>query len=448
MLEPALLPFAIHPLRNALYDELHARPFHLVTTPQQITHLAFRAEPAEMDAAFGQLCDLCRRYSANQPAPGSGFFQQDLGQFTVRWERHMEFFSLTFLRSREADSAPFQHPVFELLPTDWLGTLPGEAVAAFHLYVAGAEAPLDEEALSRHFEGQHLIFSHPKEGKASLGTAFKLHGDGFGRFIIQNHGIDAGQMGRLVQRVIELETYRLLALLSLPIAKEIAPSLAEMDHQLAAMLAGIPGLEESEAERDLLQRLSTLAARLETCRTDTNYRFAATQAYHDLVRSRLENIRERKVEGYMTVAEFMNRRLTPGLRTCQSVQSRMEGLSRRIERAGELLRTRVNLTLQEQNKSLLASMDRRSRLQFRLQETVEGLSVAAISYYMVGLLSYVLSGLPLATLHLDKTTVLALLVPLVVALVWWLTKRIKHRLIKGPDTEKIPSARLSGRRSG
>src|SRR5690606_32098482 len=118
----------------------------------------------------------------------------------------------------------------------------------------------------------------------------------------------------------------------------------------------------------------------ETFRAETNTRFSATRAYHALVMSRLNNIQEQPVDGFMTASEFMTRRLGPGMRTCESVQGWMEDLSRRIERAGDMLRTRVNLTMQEQNKILLAAMNRRSRLQFRLQETVEGLSVAAISY--------------------------------------------------------------------
>jgi uncharacterized membrane-anchored protein len=197
-------------------------------------------------------------------------------------------------------------------------------------------------------------------------------------------------------------------------------------------LCRLEGTDGTETKRDLLQNLFLLSARLETYRAETNYRFAATRAYHDLVITRLKNIHEEAVEGHLTVAEFMTRRLTPGLRTCEATQNRMEDLSRRIERAGDLMRTRVNLVLQEQNKSLLAAMDRRGRLQFRLQETLEGLSVAAISYYTVGLLSYVLSGLPLEKWHLDKKVVLAAIVPLVALGVWRLIRRIKHRLIKAP----------------
>ncbi len=434
MAEYYCLPFSTHPLRNGLYDELHARPFHLVTTPQHLSHLAFRADAADTDAAFGLVCELCRRYSINQPAPDAVSFQSDFGRFSLRWERHMEFYSLTFQRPSNQEGELFDHSVLELLPADWLASLPGQAISAFHIKVQGNE-PLSEDALNRAFEGQRLIVSRPKNGKALLFTAFKLHGDGFGRFAIQNLGIDDYRMGRLVQRVIEIETYRLLALLSLPMAKRIAPDLLDMDQRLAQMLAKIPHIQNSEEERQLLQRLSHLAARLEAHRADTNYRFSATRAYHDLVLSRLNNIREQEVEEHMTVAEFLTRRLTPAIRTCESVQNRLEDLSRRIERAGDLLRTRVNIAMQEQNKRLLASMDRRSRLQFRLQETVEGLSVAAISYYTVGLVSYLLSGLPLEQWQMDKKVVLACSVPVVVFTVWSVTQRIKHRLLKNPDAE-------------
>jgi uncharacterized membrane-anchored protein len=429
------LPFSTHPLRDSLYDELHSRPFHIVTTPQQLSHLAFQALPPELDRAFDLLCDLCRRYSVNQPAPEAAFFQQDLGDFSVRWERHMEFYSLTFLLPRAAGNEPFRNPVIELLPGDWMASLPGQAVAAFHLVVGGEELSVTPEALTRHFEGQWMVVSQPKGGKALLCTAFKLHTNGFGRFIIQNRGLSDYQTGRLVQRVIEIETYRLLAQLSLPLAKRIAPDLGKMDQQLVEMLGRLcrlEGTDGTETKRDLLQNLFLLSARLETYRAETNYRFAGTRAYHDLVITRLKNIHEEAVEGHLTVAEFMTRRLTPGLRTCEATQNRMEDLSRRIERAGDLMRTRVNLVLQEQNKSLLAAMDRRGRLQFRLQETLEGLSVAAISYYTVGLLSYVLSGLPLEKWHLDKKVVLAAMVPLVALGVWRLIRRIKHRLIKAP----------------
>jgi len=429
------LPFSNHPQRDQLYDELHARPFHPVKTPQQISHLAFKATPQELDAAFVLIRELCHRYGVPQPGTSSVSFLHEFTGFFLRWERHLEFFTLTVMRSAPRHERPFQSRVLDALPEDWLAVLPGQAVAALHLAVGGEELDVGPEELARMFDGERLIVSRPKEGRALLCTAFKLHGDGFGRILIQNGDISEYQMGRLVQRVYEMETYRLLAQLPIPTAKRLAPELHDMDRQLAEMLARLPGIDNSAGERALLEDLSLLSARLESWRAETNYRFSATRAYQDLVLARLSNIREAEVEGHMTVAEFIARRFDPGLRTLEWVQAWMEDLSRRIERAGDMLRTRVNLTLQEQNKCLLVAMNRRSYLQLRMQETVEGLSVAAISYYLVGLIGYVLGILPLETLHLDKKTAMALVVPLVLVSVWWTVRRIRHRLIRSPDGE-------------
>jgi len=427
------LPFSSHPLRDQIYEELHARPFRAVATPQQISHLAFKATPQELKQAFELVCKLCERFSVLPPEATTVSFWQDCGPFTLRWDRHMEFYALTL--ARKGRGALFKQRILDQAPEDWLASLPGQAVAALHLEVVDEETDLSPSALAEAFEDQQLVLSQSKAGKALICSAFRLHSDGFGRILVQNRGMGECRMGRLVQRIYEMETYRLFAQLSMPIAKRLAPELHEMDGQLATMLARIPDTDTGDAERRLLEQLSLLSTRLETWRAETNARFSATWAYRDLVMSRLDNIREDKVEGHMTMAEFMSRRFNPGLRTCESVQNWLEDLSKRIERAGDLLRTRVNLTLQEQNKDLLAGMNRRSDLQFRLQETVEGLSVAAISYYMIGLISYVLSGLPLEALELKKKVVLACLVPLVLVTVWWGVKHIKKRLIIKPLCE-------------
>lgn len=432
MSEACEIGYQLHPLRDALYAELHIRPFHNLSTPQQLTHLAACVQPDAQDTTFELLCELCRRYSVNQPQSGAVAFYQEFGDFTIHWERHVEFYTLTIMQPVACAGLPFQHPAIDLLPADWLKKLPGQMVSAFHLLVDDQQLDYDGAALSRYFEGHRVMISQARKGKARVFTAFKLHGDGYGRFIIRNQGLNETQMGQLVRRVLELETYRLLALISLPIAKRIGPQLVAMDHQLAGMLRQINILESARGERELLGALTEIEAQLETYRAETNRRFSATRAYHELVNDRLEGMEESAVNGYFSLSEFLNRRLDPALRTCESLQIWMDDLSRRIERASDLLRTRVNLNLQEQNRSLLSAMNRRSQLQFRLQETVEGLSIAAISYYMVGLLSYLLNGLPLEHWGMSKKVLLSACIPLVVVAVWAVTHRIKHRLIKNP----------------
>jgi len=227
----------------------------------------------------------------------------------------------------------------------------------------------------------------------------------------------------------------LLALLGLPVAKRIAPELQQIDKQLASILADVTDVETNRSERDLLGQLIKIEAQLETYRADTTLRFSATRAYHQLVKDRLERISEKKVDEHLSINEFINRRFIPALRTCESIQQLLEDLSKRIERASDLMRTRVNLNLQEQNRSQLIAMNRRSRLQFRLQETVEGLSIAAISYYAVGLLSYLLVGLPLDDWGLEKNSLLAGSIPVVLLTIWFLTRRIKRHLIHNQEAD-------------
>lgn len=421
-----------HPLRETLYNELHIRPFHDISTPQQISYLAIRAGHEQQEQALDLLRQLCQRYNVPQPDAIIPGFRENFEAFTLQWERHLEFYSISIMRPYQPGEDPFARPASTLLPENWLAEQPGEVFAAFHMLVIDNDHPSEEQDLNRYFEGHRPSISQVRLGKANLYTAFRLHTDNFGRFIIRNRGMSNPQMGRLVRRLIEVETYRLLSVIPLPLAKQIAPQLAEMDQQLANLLQELSKLNPGDDEHDLLQKLSQLEAQLETWRTKTNRSFSGANAYHELVLDRLGRIAEEKIDGYTTLGEFMMRRLNPAQRTCNSVHSWMGDLSQRIERASDLLRTRANLTLQEQNRSLLGAMNRRSRLQFRLQETVEGLSVVAISYYLVGLISYLLNGLPLKQWGMSKPVLVALSVPLVLGYVLWLTRRIKHRLIKTP----------------
>ena len=429
--------YQLHPLREALYNELHIRPFHTLDSPQQVTHLAACCEnPQVLEKSYDLISELCKRYEINPPQADAVTFYQDFGNFTINWERHVEFYSLTIMQPAPPQGKPFEYTAVDLLPADWLKQLPGQMIAAFHIIIDDQQLNYDGHSLSHNFEGHPMMMSSAYDGKAQIYTAFKLHGDGHGRFMICDKGMSNLQTGRLTRRLIDLETYRLLSLLSLPIAKRIAPELLNMDKQMAEILTVVATLDTTSSERQLLEKITEIEAQLETYRAETTQRFSATQAYHQLVKDRLERISEEKIDGHLSIGEFINRRLNPALRTGESVQNWMENLSKRIERASDLMRTRVNLNLQEQNRSQLSAMNRRSRLQFRLQETVEGLSIAAISYYSIGLLSYLFQGLPLKQWGLDKNILLACSIPVVLSTIWFITRRIKQRLIQDQDTNE------------
>lgn len=419
-----------YPERESLYHELHARPFPVVTSPVRITHLALMLTQAEREADFDQLCALCRRYGVNPPEPGENSFNQTLGDFEVRWERHLEFVTYTFMRQGTSE-APFSDTALALLPKDWLSKLAGSLVVALHLELPDGDThQWEREALAGSFEGHRLISAELMASSATLWSAFRLHGDGFGRILLRIKDLSANQTGRLVQRVLELETYRLMALLSAGQARELAPKLGELDMELSGVITELSEASELQEERHLLRRLTTMAALIERHRAETTTRFSATRAYYQLVLKRLEELDESHDGKNFTLNDFLGRRLTPAVNTCDAMSQRLEDLARRIERAGDLIRTRVDLKLEEQNRGLLASMDRRSHLQLRLQETVEGLSIAAISYYGVSLLNYVYVAVDDALPWLHSSWTTAASVPFVVLGVWLITRRIKRMILK------------------
>ncbi|SEI71464.1 Uncharacterized membrane-anchored protein [Allopseudospirillum japonicum] len=427
-----------HPLRDSLYAELHARPYPVLQAPMQVVHLGILLTTDEKDAEWQHLQQLCRDYGVNPPSDGATSYQQSFAEFELRWERHLEFVTYTFYRPSTQAHLPFKYSPLDFLAPAWLAKLPGQMVVALKLEVHAKNQPWDRQDLSICFEGQRLISAQLMEGQATLWSAFRLQGDNFERILLYIDKLNPNQTGRLVQRVLELETYRLMALLGLNPARTLAPELARMDADLAKMIAQIPILENLDQERELLQSLSQLAAQVEAHRGETNSRFRATQAYYHLVLQRLKELREANTGQRIHLGTFIERRLTPAYHTCTSVTQGLEDLARRIERASDLLRTRVDLTIEAQNQHLLASMNRRSRLQLRLQETVEGLSIAAISYYGVSLFKLILDAGYAAGLPINKELITGISVPIILVGVWWITHRIKHFIMRASQDTPAP----------
>ncbi|MBW2687465.1 MAG: DUF3422 domain-containing protein, partial [Deltaproteobacteria bacterium] len=382
----------VHPSRDELHEELHSRPSPLVETPCTISHIAVQIGAEERAAEREYLGELCTRFDTNPPREGASCFYQTFGGFELRWEKHTEFSTYTFIQRVLGDPLR-QAGALTRVPGDWLAKMPGKVTTALHLAFRCAEGPIDPAELDRYFEKQPLRGGVVRQGTAYLYSSFRLHSDGFGRIVLQARDLTPLQAGRLVQRVLEVETYRLMALLALPVARKIAPDVRTTERELARITQELTHAEEETDQRALLDELSKLAARVERHRSDTTYRFAATNAYYDLVEERIQELGEGKIPGLQSIRVFIERRLAPGIRTCNAVRDRLEGLSGRISQASELLRARVELSIQGQNRELLTSMNRRSEVQLRLQQAVEGLSVVAMTYYLMGLLGYLYEGL-------------------------------------------------------
>ncbi|MGK7860806.1 DUF3422 family protein [Falsiroseomonas sp. E2-1-a4] len=419
-----------HPQRDVLTGELHARPPLPLQTPVAISRLALSGEAGgERGAGVAHLAALCRRYGVTPPAPGSDFVMADFGAFRVRYERHTEFDGWTFLRPGLSDHPedPFAFTAIAAVPTDWLAALPGHTLVAAHIAVLPT-AGEDEAPPPGCFAPDGLAGASLSGATATAWTDFRLGPDGFTRILLQDHGLTPALAGRLAQALWEIETYRLFALLALPPARAASGELARASDRLATLSERLTGLAELEAERAALEELSELATGIEQIANATADRFSAANAYHALVGRRLQVLREERLHGLPTLTEYLERRLDPALATIQATGARISALSVRCGRAVDLLRARVAVAQEAQTQKLLAAMAETGRAQLRLQETVEGLSVAGISYYVLSLAGYALKPLPWGTLRLD--IILAALVPVVAGLVWIRMRRRRRKQAK------------------
>jgi len=417
-----------HPQRFALANEIHARPQEAVQPPARASYLAVSVEPDDRSREHAHVSALCERYGAHPPPADATHFSSDLGAFRVTWERHTEFSSYTFSRPG-AGGEPFAETAASAVPVEWLAGIPGRTVVAAHAQVLDrSEAMPSASEIAGRFHGNYVVGASVGGGAGAVFTDFRVHADGFGRFLVIDRNFSRRQVGRTLQRLFEIETYRMMALLALPIARDIGPRLRAMEHELAevtAKLASGAGTDEA-----LLEQLTRLAANVESAIGEARYRFGATAAYHDLVKSRIEELREARLPGTQTIEEFMARRLGPAMATCGSVAQRLVELSERVARANDLLATRVGIMRERQNQELLASMDRRARLQLRLQETVEGLSIAAITYYVVGLVGYAAKGLKATGMAIDADLTIGISIPVVAVLVALGVRYVRRRLAR------------------
>jgi uncharacterized membrane-anchored protein len=183
----------------------------------------------------------------------------------------------------------------------------------------------------------------------------------------------------------------------------------------------------------LLDELMALAAEVEAGGAASLFRFGASRAYDEIVAQRLQSIGERAIGSLPTWSSFLARRMAPALRTCMAIEARQAALSEKLTRAANLLRTRVDVERQQQNQQLLSSMNERTRLQLRLQTTVEGLSVAAITYYVVGLFGYLAKAAHEAhAVQIEPIYLSAGFVPVAAFAIWWVVHRIRSKHIGEP----------------
>lgn len=425
--------FQQHPLREILSNEVHARPPVPMTAPEMVSYLAFVHQNGSAEREAAHLCALAEQLGLPTPDPDSGHLFIDAGEFRLKWERHNEFSSYAFLRRMQAGK--IGHPGSEdsallHVPASWRKEIPGQLIAASHIELRSAHEVSPAHVMQQISpEGEAQVVTQVADGSGWVFTDFQLH-DGFSRFLIIDAGLTSRQAGRTVQRLVEIETYRVMALLAFPVAKAVGRLLSRAEDELADIMDGLNQERSADNDRLMLSRLTLLAAEVERSVARSTFRFGAAAAYYGMVQQRIAELREQRQPGSPTVREFMERRLAPAINTCATMARRQDDLSGRIARNSQLLRTRVDIELERQNQELLSQMNRRAKTQLRLQETVEGLSVVAITYYASQLVNYLARGAPEFIAPATPEILTAVSIPIIAGLVYIGMRRMRKALSK------------------
>ncbi len=421
-----------------LHDEVHARPTARIRLPALVVYIAVLNEGVSRQQECEHLRLLPGQEALGSDRLDGNFLRLRFERFTLKWERHTEFTRYSVVQSLPAEALldahdPDLHSA-SALSAEWLSGIPGRTISAVFLAMVHGELGRPEAIVTKAqswFGANPIVASlMGANGHSCAFADFQVRPDGCERMlVVAPADTSETRPGRIAQRLLESETYRLLALKGLFVAKDIGPMLARSEHALAEITTLLEGKKDSDQE--LLERLVSLAAGVERATAQHSFRFSATKAYDALVSQRIAELRETSIPGSQSIGEFMQRRLSPAMATVAATAQRLTSLSERISRASALLRTRVDIATEVQNQLLLEKLTRGQEMQLRLQTTVEGLSIAAISYYVVSLLVYAVKALKGAGVPVDPEITAGALIPLVLWVVWRTTQRIHKKFHAG-----------------
>lgn len=410
-----------HPFRREIMDEVHARPIEIIEKTSRIRRLVLMLAPIA-----GATAALMKRFEeflgVGKMAIGSGrqrSFVADTRRVT--WEFHTEFVTITWQSQLEdVENWP------EGIGLDLLDD--ARLLAAVRIdVIEEVEVP---ERLLEGFSLPSLCVANLEDGKAQVVTDFVPDTDGFTRFELAGGDLMPLRRSIIARRLLEVETYRNAALLGLPLARQLGPTLRACELELTALAEKLEDATTIETEQAALAALHGLSVRSSRLSEQLGYRFAACRAYGEILRTRLSGLREAPTTLGSSLGTYIGNRVDPALATCAAMEKRAGVLAEKIERAIGLLNVRIGLDLQIQNKSVLETIAQTGASQFQLQRTVEGLSVIAISYYLLGILGYLLAGL-LESFHFEKAVAMSISAPLVIIVVWLMVRAVRRRHIGG-----------------
>ncbi|TIX90790.1 DUF3422 domain-containing protein [Rhizobium sp. P44RR-XXIV] len=391
-------------------SELHARPSIYFSGPALVEHIA-------LSGSMSPTCDPSHRIEPVKT--GSDGVRTQV-------EFHTEFVTVTRVTPLEADRSVW--PTGSLLideATQIAGLLDWVFICRLEILVA-EKAPSELGPLLSAFHFGDTAASMIGGGAALVCSDFRVGENNTSRAILFNNDLNAYRLGRMVRRVYEIETYRVMALLGLPEARRLTPLLGGYDRTLVELTNRHVSTSPDEHKR-LLDEISQLSAEVISAAAQTRNRFGATAAYAKIVEERIAELRETHVPGFQRFGVFVARRFKPAMRSCEATALRLEQLSHAAMHLIDLLQTRIQVEIEVQNAAQIQAMAERAETQVKIQRAVEGLSIIAISYYLLGLIKVAIETADHAGVHIDPVYML-ISIPVVIGAVVLAILRVRHAL--------------------
>lgn len=416
-----------HPLRQWAVNEMHLRKFAPVPKDcevRQALRLLEADDRHEEDRyLIGDKPDfdewqLRERYATGSRASGIQFL----------WERHSEASTITLIvpnKCSEAERAPY---------IKWMQGWAGPVIRATRVFVLPDDKNIESHLKTHKIDPNELVCSDVAGG-LRIWSDFGIRKDGFGRLLITEGDVSEPERGRIIQRLQELGNYRNMALLGLPIVQEYGPQADKLEQQLSDHAERVAAAKNGDNDDDLLQELIEISSKLEVIRSATGFRLSATAAYAGVAADRLETLRVEPVSNLQSLSEFTERRLVPAARTCSVFTERLARIAERISRVMHTLDVRVDTRIKAQNLLLTKRMERSIQLQFRLQSLIEGLSVIAAAYYLVGLIAFLVKGANALPDWNSAEGLIGLVTLPVIVIIYLFVNRTKGIVLKEADLD-------------
>ena len=419
-------------VRAKLNSEWHARPVAIMEAPYRCSHQVFHRD-MPVSTVRNNFVDLCATYGQMTPNSDSRYHLAQIGSALVKWEGHTEADSVTCLVPGNG-SPPFSEIASQLAPAELQTIFGGSLICGVKVEVLKQPVDAIDRDTIRSLLGADNLYGGPvADGKASLWSSFSLDAEGYTRIVLIDHELPTSATGRLLQRILESESYRMQAMTALPLARQTMSTLSTLEARLGPLMAALAKADKDIDHEALLTQLSIMAARIEHLAATSSYRFAAARAYSRIVEQRLRELREERVITQPRYSVFLLRSLQPAMRTCEAAERRIDELAQRIARAITLLNSMVTMTQTRQSHQMMEEMSRNAAIQVRLQQAVEGFSIFVISYYALGLFNYMLEAAQASGLSLEPRLITGVAAPGVLLSVWLISRWVRKSATKKVD---------------